>query len=53
MLARGYWCGVFGELYGGANEARFANDVQDVLGWLDGGEGPGPSGTPTSPPCGY
>jgi hypothetical protein len=35
-LARWYWCGVFGELYGGANEGRYANDVQDVLAWLDG-----------------
>lgn len=39
-LARWYWCGVFGELYGGANEARFANDVQDVPAWLDGGTEP-------------
>jgi hypothetical protein len=40
MLARWYWCGVFGELYGGANEARFANDIQDVLAWLEGDEEP-------------
>ena len=39
-LCRWYWCGVFGELYGGANESRFANDIQDVLAWLDGGEEP-------------
>jgi hypothetical protein len=39
-LARWYWCGVFGELYGGSNEARFANDIQDVPAWLDGGEEP-------------
>jgi hypothetical protein len=39
-LARWYWCGVFGELYGGASEARFANDIQDVLAWLRGGEEP-------------
>ncbi len=39
-LSRWYWCGVFGELYGGANESRFANDIQDVLAWLDGGEEP-------------
>jgi hypothetical protein len=31
---------VFGELYGGASEARFANDMQEVLAWLGGGEEP-------------
>ena len=40
QLCRWYWCGVFGELYGGANETRFANDMQDVLAWLDGGDEP-------------
>ena len=40
QLCRWYWCGVFGELYGGANESRFANDIQDVLAWLDGGDEP-------------
>ena len=39
-LCRWYWCGVFGELYGGANETRFAYDMQDVLAWLDGGDEP-------------
>lgn len=39
-LCRWYWCGVFGELYGGANETRFAYDMQDVLTWLDGGDEP-------------
>jgi len=39
-LARWYWCGVFGELYGGANETRFANDIGDVVAWLDGGPEP-------------
>ncbi len=39
-LGRWYWCGVFGELYGGANEARFANDLPDVLAWLDNGDEP-------------
>ncbi len=33
-LARWYWSGVFGELYGGANEARFAFDVPEVLDWI-------------------
>lgn len=39
-LVQWYWCGVFGELYGGANEARYAMDVQDAIRWLDGGEEP-------------
>ncbi|HKI20793.1 MAG TPA: hypothetical protein VKA15_23075, partial [Isosphaeraceae bacterium] len=39
-LCRWYWCGVFGEQYGGANETRFAYDMQDVLAWLDGGDEP-------------
>lgn len=33
-LARWYWCGVFGEMYGGANESRFANDIVDVVAWI-------------------
>jgi hypothetical protein len=37
MLARWYWSGVFGELYGGANETRYALDIQDVLAWVEGG----------------
>lgn len=39
-LVRWYWCGVFGELYGGANESRFAFDLPEVLRWLDGGDEP-------------
>lgn len=39
-LLRWYWCGVMGELYGGANETRFAMDVQDVVSWVDGGNEP-------------
>ncbi len=35
-LARWYWCGVLGELYGGAIETRFARDVPEVLDWIDG-----------------
>ena len=33
-LRRWYWCGVFGEMYGGATETRFANDLQDVAAWI-------------------
>ncbi|MGN0193878.1 MAG: DUF262 domain-containing protein [Pseudoramibacter sp.] len=29
-----YWCGVFGELYGGANESRYANDISQVIKWI-------------------
>jgi len=39
-LARWFWCGIFGELYGSAVEGRFAKDVQEVPAWLDGGEEP-------------
>lgn len=35
-LKQWYWCGVFGELYGSANETRYANDVPDVMKWIDG-----------------
>jgi hypothetical protein len=37
-LARWYWCGVFGELYGGTTETRFARDVPEVLDWIRGGD---------------
>lgn len=33
-LSRWYWCGVLGELYGGAVETRIANDVDDLLQWI-------------------
>lgn len=29
-----YWCGVFGELYGSANETRYVNDVVGVMDWI-------------------
>lgn len=32
-LAQWYWCGVFGELYGGANETRYVTDVQGLARW--------------------
>ena len=40
LLAKWYWCGVFGELYGGANEARFALDIADIFKWIYSGEQP-------------
>ncbi|MBV8618025.1 MAG: DUF262 domain-containing protein [Curvibacter sp.] len=39
-LLRWFWSGVLGELYGGANETRFAMDMQDVVAWVDGGTEP-------------
>jgi hypothetical protein len=33
-----YWCGVLGELYGGAVESRHARDLPECLSWIqDGG----------------
>lgn len=40
QIIRWYWCGVFGELYGGAIETRFAKDLADVLAWIDGAAEP-------------
>lgn len=34
-IKKWYWCGVFGELYGGANETRYVNDVIGVMSWVD------------------
>jgi len=39
-LARWYWCGVFGELYGSATESRFALDLPQCISWMKGGEEP-------------
>lgn len=30
-ISRWYWCGILGEMYGGANETRYANDIEDVV----------------------
>lgn len=40
-LSQWFWCGVFGELYGGAVETRIANDLEDLLAWI-GGKGEAP-----------
>jgi hypothetical protein len=37
-IRRWFWCGVLGELYGGAIETRFANDVQQVTDWCGGAD---------------
>lgn len=40
-IVRWYWCGVFGELYGGANETRFGLDLPEVVAWTElGGNEP-------------
>ncbi len=39
-LLRWFWCGVFGELYGGANETRFGLDLPNVVQWANGGDEP-------------
>ncbi len=37
-LARWYWSGVLGELYGGAVETRMANDYEELLKWFENDE---------------
>ena len=39
-IIRWYWCGVLGELYGGANETRYALDISGIISWIDGGNEP-------------
>ena len=38
-LGQWFWCGVLGEMYGGAAETRFANDLEDCVAWIDDGAG--------------
>ena len=33
-LMQWYWCGVLGELYGSANETRYALDLHQVVDWI-------------------
>jgi hypothetical protein len=33
-IAQWYWNGVFGEMYGGANETRFVKDFSEVINWI-------------------
>ena len=37
-LEQWYWCGVFGELYGGANETRYVSDVIGMMKWGNGSD---------------
>ncbi len=34
-IARWFWCGALGELYGGAVETRIANDYEQLLAWFE------------------
>ena len=34
-LGQWFWCGVLGEMYGGATETRFANDLEDCIAWME------------------
>ncbi len=38
VLTKWYWCGILGEMYGGANETRYANDIEDVINEVNGKE---------------
>lgn len=42
-VARWFWCGVLGELYGGAVETRIALDVQQLLAWINELSAPEPA----------
>lgn len=33
-ISQWFWCGVFGELYGGSTETRFAADLPEVVEWV-------------------
>lgn len=37
-IARWFWCGILGELYGGAVETRMALDIQELMDWIDDGD---------------
>ena len=39
-LRRWFWCGVFGEMYGGSTETRFSFDLPECVAWVrsEGGE---------------
>lgn len=38
ILSQWFWCGILGEMYGGANETRYANDIEDVVATINGQE---------------
>lgn len=34
-LRQWFWCGVFGEVYSGPTQSRYANDLQDCVSWIE------------------
>lgn len=40
ILRQWLWCGIFGEMYGGANETRYANDIEDLVDAIEGKPSP-------------
>ena len=34
-IGQWFWCGVLGEMYGGATETRFAHDLEDCIEWIE------------------
>lgn len=38
IISKWFWCGIMGEMYGGANETRYANDIEDVVAAIQGKE---------------
>lgn len=36
ILAKWFWCGIMGEMYGGANETRYTTDIEDVVADIQG-----------------
>lgn len=38
ILSQWFWCGIMGEMYGGANETRYANDIEDIVEAINGRE---------------
>ena len=44
-LGQWFWCGVLGEMYGGAAETRFANDLEDCIAWIEDRAGSAPPRT--------
>jgi hypothetical protein len=39
-ISQWYWCGVFGEQYGGTVETRLPRDLEQVVAWVRGGPEP-------------
>lgn len=42
-IARWYWCGVLGEQYGSTIETKVAQDLTEMLAWIDDDNAPVPS----------